>query len=123
MAKKQKKDPKLSPFWKPTKPGDKIAGKFQHFEKTQFGLALKLEGAPKIVPMGTVLTQLFASVHAKMKPGQHVQITYTGKNKRTSLYEVSVQGKALEREGGNWGKPASRREVDTYFEQKADLPF
>jgi len=97
---------------------EKISGKFIRFEKSQFGVVVALD--TKKIPLGVVLTDFFATVYNKLKIGSKVEIEYLGLQKRTKLYSVKVNGKPLERAGGDFGRPATAKELKEYFTTPID---
>src|ERR1041384_2869273 len=110
-GKKQKEDPKLkadSPFAKFEVKGDTKEGKFQNFQLTKMGGAVALDNG--LIGLGVVLKSYFAPIRKKIHAGDLVKVVFTGKSKRTKLYDVYWKGKKLtEREGGKVGPATDRK--------------
>ena len=118
----KKKEKTTSPFWKPITEGESVEGKFVRWEKTQFGVALRLDTA--LVPMGYQLRDLFSAVYRMLTPKSKITIQYLGlakgkRGRRTKLFEAYVDGKKLQRQGVTYGEEPSTKELESYF----DLPF
>ena len=112
----EKIDPKLkadSPFAHFEVKGDIKEGKFQNFQMTKMGGAVALDTG--LIGLGVVLKSYFAPIRKKIKAGDLVKVVFTGKSKRTKLFEVYWKGKKLiEREGGKFG-PATAEQVEDLF--------
>ena len=108
-------------FWKPTKIGETVVGKFVSWQETQYGLAMKLkksDGTHAMVGMSAVLFNLFAG-HHNIKDGAVVEIHFEGKAKRALIYSATVDKKELE--SASSFAPAGKEAVDAYF--KAGYKF
>lgn len=114
---KAKKRNTLSPFWTPTKIGDKKEGIFEEFQTTLFGGAMKLNTG--LIGLSTVLKSLFRPVAMKMKQGDKVKVVFTGTGKGRAgkpsrIFEAWLNGKKLE----GMFAAASKDEIAGLFEEK-----
>jgi hypothetical protein len=116
MAKKQGKEIKAkkdSPFHAWNTEGDTVEGKFMNFQTTKLGMAIQLDTA--LVGLGVVLSQYFKDCNKKLVPGKSkIKIAFTGKSKRTKLFDVWLDGKKLVRT--SMFGPASPAAVKKFFD-------
>ena len=99
-----------------------VKGKFIRFVSTQYGIAVELTSClVSCVPV--VINSLFASVAKTIKAGDEVEITLTGKEGRTNLYSLKVNGDEIEQKRGL--RTARQDQVAEFFgiATEDDLPF
>lgn len=122
MAKKQGKETKVSPFWKPKEPGDKIAGVFVCFQPTKMpdgdtGMAIELDNH-KLVPVSWVvkhtLREMKANEKRSLKKGDKLLFEYVGKGGRAKIVEITLNGKLLPRPSAF--SPAAESEVNAFLD-------
>jgi hypothetical protein len=103
----------------PVNAGEFVAGRFIQFQKDTVGLVIMLTGGA--VRLGVVLRQLFLPVYETLREGDAIKITYAGKNGRTKLFELEVNGKKINRER-EIAIPASKDETSLFFSSAWEFP-
>jgi len=107
-------------FWSPIKIGEKLSGKFIRFEKSAMFDTLVLVLDTKKVSISVVLKDFLAAIYNKLKIGDVLEITFTGKQKRTKIYSMKWNGKEVQRAGGSFGDPATSKNVKEFFTTPLD---
>jgi len=103
----------------PVNAGEFVAGRFIQFQKDTVGLVIMLTGVA--VRLGVVLRQLFLPVYETLREGDAIKITYAGKNGRTKLFELEVNGKKINRER-EIAIPAYTDETSLFFSSAWEFP-
>ncbi|MFA6152984.1 MAG: hypothetical protein WC716_16800 [Chitinophagaceae bacterium] len=88
-----------SPFWKGQTKGDSVEGKFLSWQKTQYGIAMKIETGKdkfKIIGLTTVLFNLLKEHWKQIKKGSSVKVVFEGKKKQANIYSAFINGKHLD---------------------------
>jgi hypothetical protein len=103
MAKQKKetkaaKVKKVSPFWKPTTPGEEVAGKFIEFQSTKtpdgkVGAAIVLDSGVLVPLSYSIVHSTFRDVAPKLTPGTPLRFVYKGKGGRSKTIITYVNGK------------------------------
>lgn len=124
MAKRMRKEEregKPSPFWKPEADGQFIEGVFKGYEQTEKSVCIRINET--LVALSTVLRSFFKPVYRSMKAGKSkLRIVYIGETEKkysghhAKLYRVYLNGKELE-QSFEADKLDSKR-VDDFFAGK-----
>ena len=114
MARSKKATNGKLEYWKAEKQGDSITGKFLQFQEVKDGMVLVLSSHALFI--GTVIRQFLAPIASKLRPTDTLTVTYTGKNGRTKLFDVELNGVKLERDSSfTPGTPASDSAMRNFF--------
>jgi len=111
-------------FWNYSE-NDTVSGYFGGFYTGKYGLNLVV--GDKLVSLQKyVLKDIFKDIYKTLNSKSKIEIKYLGKNNKTNLYSVKINGKEIKRKG--LFEKVDTKKAEKFFtldteEQTTDLPF